>query len=686
MLKKTCRYTIISFIIVLTFLRVYGQIPKRAWEATDSYKLKSIRELQVAPDNTHLLFTVSERNLEENALYSVIYTFSITNRKTEPLTGAKGYAYSPRWSPDGKKIAYYCYDSEGLGLWIMNRDGSLKRKLTVLEKSNAYLGFTDFVNVNNELCWSPCGKMLAYTAVGPRHYTNVPEPQSPPNVDDVMVVDRLLYKSFYYYSDLRRTHVFVLSADGGKPERISSGDFDYHSISWSPNGRQIACVSNQTGRDDYNANTDICLLSVQNKEMTQLTHTIGPEYQPVFSPDGKYIVFLGRTRDHRSKESDAELKKVYVVPSSGGNPVNLTAPLDRWSISPTWSPDSKFVYFAADNSGKVPLYKAPVYGGEVTTVFEEDCQVLSFSPGKNSLYFVHTDFTHPDEIYRINPMGTGKEKLTCFNDELVKNARITDCEKFTFPGYGGLEIEGWIMKPYNFNKDKKYPLIFAIHGGPHMQYGYSIYGYYPMDKYQLYAANGYAVVFTNPRGSSGRGQEFCDMCVGDIGGNDYKDIMAATDYVLEKYDFIDSCKMGVTGLSYGGYMTNWTITHTNRFKAAVTVSGISNLISQWGTDCNFLWFESDMGFMPFENYERTWDVSPLKYVENCTTPVLFINGAWDFCTNLNQAEEMFTALKKSGIETVLAIYPSEGHGVANQPIHTHDYYLRTLQWFDKHLK
>jgi len=688
-MRKICFLFVVVFLILFPVL-VFSQNLKnykRPWKGTDSYRIKSLRELQISPDGKDLLFMVSERNLEDNAFHTAIYLMPAEGGIPEPLTDTKGYIINPRWSPDGSRIAYYCYDAEGLWLMVMNKDGSLKRKLTNLEKSNAYLGFTDYVNLNNDLCWSPCGARLAFTAAGPRHYTNVPEPQNPPNVNDVMVIDRILYKSFYYYSDLRRTHVWTISVNGGKPEQISSGDYDYHSISWSPDGKRIACVSNRTGKDDYNANTDICLLSTEGKEMIQLTHTIGPEYQPFYSPDGSKIAYLGRTRNHRSKESDAELKKVFVVSADGGKPVNLTAPLDRWSISPTWSHDSKSLYFTADNSGKVPLYHAPVSGGKVTPVIDEEGQILSFTPGhKGDIYYVYTDFSHPDEIYRINTGGTGKEKLTTFHDEFCNEVKITDGEKFIFPSFDGLQIEGWIMKPYGFKETKKYPLIFAIHGGPHMQYGNSVYGYYPMDKYQLYAANGYAIVFINPRGSSGRGQKFCDMCVGDIGGNDYADLTTALDYVLENYPFIDPERMGVTGLSYGGYMTNWMITHNNRFKAAVCVSGISNLISQWGTDCNFLWFESDMGFIPFENYERAWEVSPLKYIENCKTPVLFINGAWDFCTNLNQAEEMFTALKKLGIETVLAIYPNEGHAVLNQPIHTYDYYERTLDWFDKYLK
>ncbi len=676
MYKKCFLYI---FLLLLIPFFVFSQaVNKRPWNIEDTFRIKNIGNLQVSPDNRYLLFTVSKRSLRDNRSYTSIWVMPAKGGEPVSLTSLNGSAFSPRWSPDGRKIAYFSTDKDGLGLWIMNRDGSVKRKLTILERSNAYLGMR-----GNELSWSPCGKMLAYTAAGPRHYTNIPRPTDPPNGNDVMVVDRLLYKAFYYYSDLRRTYVWVISADGGKPRQISFGDYDYHSISWSPDGKRIACVSNRTGKDDYNANNDICLLSVDGSDMIQLTHTVGPEYTPVYSPDGKKIAYLGRIRDHRSKESDAELRKVYVIPSDGGAPVNLTAPLDRWSQSPTWSYDSKEVYFTAQNSGRVCLYRAPADGGKVIPVIEDNGQITSFSLGKNGeIFYVYTDFTHPPEIYWSIVYGSGKEKLTSFNKKITEEVEIIESEEFSYPSFDGLRIEGWLMKPYGFKKGKKYPMVLAVHGGPHGQYGYRLSRTY---LFQFLAANGYVVVFINPRGSSGYGQKFSDGCVGDLGGGDYKDLMCGVDYVLKKYDFIDPDRLGVTGGSYGGYMTNWIITHTNRFKAAVPVASISNLISQWGTDANTLWFESDGGGMPFENYEKAWDMSPLKYIKNCNTPTLFIHGAWDFCVNLGQAEEMFTALKKLGVETVLAIYPNEGHGV-RQPAHIVDYYERTLNWFNKYLR
>lgn len=653
--------------------------PKRPWKAEDTFRIKNFNHLQISPDGLYLYFVVSMRSLEDDRGYARLWVLPTKGGDPFPLTEEKSSISSPRLSPDGKKIAFFSSKGEKLGLWVMNSDGTNKKRLTELERSNAYLGMR-----GNELCWSPDGKKIAYNAAGPRHYKNDPTPLTPPTGNDVMVVSRLLYKTFYYYSDLRRTYVWLISVDGGEPQQISFGDYDYHSISYSPDGKWIACVSNRTGKDDFNANNDICLLSTERKEMLQLTHTIGPEYTPLWSPDGSAILYLGRVRDRRCKESDAELHKIYIIPREGGNPVNLTAPLERWSMSPTWSDDSQRVYFTAQNSGKVGLYMAPKQGGKVDCLFEENGQVSDFCLGKDKeIFFVYTDFTHPPEIYLKAEGNRNKVQLTSFHRDLIDEVEIVESEYFSYPSFDGLKIEGWLMKPYGFEEEKKYPLIHSIHGGPHGQYGYSLRR---TVMYQFLAANGYAVMFINYRGSSGRGQKFSDLIVGDLCGGEYRDLMIGLDYVLRKYPFLDPERLGVTGGSYGGYLTNWVITHTDRYKAAIPVASICDILTDWADDANPLWFESDGGFMPIDDFERAWDMSPIKYVKNCKTPTLFIHGAWDFCTNLNQAETMFTALKKLGVETVLAIYPNEGHGVHRYPSHVYDYYLRSLAWFDKYLK
>jgi dipeptidyl aminopeptidase/acylaminoacyl peptidase len=651
---------------------------KRLWSAEDVFRLKSISELQISPDGRSLYFVLSDKSLEKNGGSSALWTMPAEGGAPKRITNPENSVSSPRLSPDGQKIAFFSTRDDELGLWMANADGSGEKKLTALETSNAYLGMT-----GNELAWSHDGRTLAYTAAGPRHYPYDPTPLTPPTGNDVMVVDRVLFKTFYYYSDLRRTYVWLISAEGGTPKQIASGNYDYHSISYSPDGKWIACVSNRTGEDDYNANNDLCLLSTEGKEMVQLTDTIGPEYWPVWSPTGEQILYLSRLRDHRSKESDAELYKVFVVPPTGGTPTDLTAPLDRWSTAPIWSHNGGQVYFKAQNHGRVGIYSAPPQGGKVDRVFEEDAQVQDFCLGpKGEIYFVATDFTHPSEIYRIPKSGAPKEQLTHFHKSLIEEVEIAESESFSYPSFDGITIEGYLMRPARFEEGRKYPLIHAIHGGPHGQYGYSLSR---TSLLQYFAANGYAAMFINYRGSTGRGQEFSDLIVGDLCGGEYRDLMVGLDYVLENYPFLDSERLGVTGGSYGGYLTNWIITQTDRYKAAVPVASISHVLTDWGTDANPLWFESDGGFMPIDDPEKAWDMSPIKHVRNCKTPTMFVHGAWDFCVNLNQAELMFTALKKQGVESVLAIYPNEGHGVRRYPKQVLDYYQRSLAWFDRHL-
>lgn len=652
---------------------------KRAWQVEDSFKTKSIGELQVSPDNDELLFVVSRTNLEENKSYSSIWKWSEDQGEAIRLTSENGSVSSPRWSPDGDRIAYFASDDDGQGLWVMNVDGSGKEKLTNFEQSNAY---TNYFGSGNKLTWSPDGDQLAYSAAGPKHFENDINPPFLPTGNDVMVIDRMLHKTYYYYSDLRRTHVWTISADGGNSRQLSDGDYDYYSLSWSPDGKYIACVSNQTGRDDYNANNDIMLLPTDGGEARQLTHTSGPESNARWAPDGSRLAYHARVRSNRSKESDAELHKIFTMEPGSTDRVNLTGALDRWAEQFQWSADGDKIYFTAQNEGRQELYSVPSGGGSYTAIVDDNGEVGSFAVADDgTVYYVYEDLTSPQEIYQVDAEGGERRQLTSFNQDFVDEVAITDAEPFSFNSFDGLRIDGWIMKPANYEEGETYPLILNIHGGPHGQDGYEL-----ASTFQEQAARGYAVMFLNPRGSSGRGQEFSDKVVGDIAGGDYRDIMAAVEYVVGRYKFVDKERMGVTGGSYGGYMTNWVITQTDRFDAAVSVSGISNLITQWSGGNNYLWFESDMEMRPFENYDLAWARSPLKYVQGATTPTLFVNGRWDNGTTLTQATSMFMAMKSMGVDTKIALYPRDGHGVSKQPKHTADYHQRALEWFDTYVK
>jgi dipeptidyl aminopeptidase/acylaminoacyl peptidase len=667
-----------GFLFVLTIFTPGQVAKKRAWGDLDPFRLKDVHSLQISPAGDRLAFVLSERSVANNRGYASIWVLATAGGQATSLTEQKGYASSPRWSPDGKQIAYFDSAKGELGVWLMNADGGDKRKLTTFERSNAFLGDT-----GNELSWSPDGKQLAFTAAGPRHYSNLFSPLDPPNGNDVMLVDRLLYKSDYYYSDLRRTYVWVISTGGGKATQIASGDYDYHSIDWSPDGKWIVAVSNRTGEDDYNANNDLVRLSLSGEQVVQLTHTPGPEYVPVWAPDSLEIGYLGRKRAYRSKESDAEFEKVYVL-SANGQPEELTEALDMWCHDPAWSSDGSKVYFRAEHEGTMLLYSVALRDRKLARLIDLKGTVTGFAVARTGeVFYSFTDGTHPSEIFRTVPGSDRYEKLTDFNREMVEDLDTIEPEHFSFSSFDGQTVEGWIIRPYGFNPGSKYPMILDVHGGPHFQYGYDLRA---TVKLQRFAGAGYVVVFMNPRGSTDNGQKFSDLVVGDVMGGDYKDVMLGVDYVLQHYSFIDPNRMGVTGQSYGGHMTNWITTHGDRFKAAVPVSGTSDLLSGWGINASFNWGESDIEVRSYDDLDRLWAVSPLKYIRNIHTPTLFIQGAEDNYAALNQGEEMFMAMKRLHQVAVMAIYPNDGHGVSRQPAHTHDYYERTVQWFNQYLK
>lgn len=316
-------------------------------------------------------------------------------------------------------------------------------------------------------------------------------------------------------------------------------------------------------------------------------------------------------------------------------------------------------------------------------------QITSFSSfvsRDRTSYFALTisDSVSPAELWfgRI-ATGIGNERLrrlSNHNDGALHKWPVSEPERFTFKSFDGTPIQGWLIKPVGWREDRTYPLILSVHGGPHGMYGWGF-----NSTFQVYAAQGYAVLFLNPRGSSGYGQKFSDGTLNEWGGGDYKDLMAGVDEALRKYSWIDKDRMGVTGGSYGGFMTNWIITQTPRFKAAVSAASLSNLISFYSTSLYQDLIHAEFGGFPWDNYDLLWQWSPLRYVKQAQTPTLFIHGEQDNDVHITQAEEMYTALKRRGVETVLVRYPREGHGL-REPKHRVDALERTLGWFDRYLK
>ncbi len=572
-------------------------------------------------------------------------------------------------SPDGRWSAFIGERSGRHGLWLYEIEEDDYRFLAPAPRSDAFLGH----RANENLVWSPDSRSIAYTAA-----EEEPQPVEP----EIKVISRILFKTRTSFTDNLKTHIFVVDVDDGSARQLTDGEYDEHSLVWHPEGSKIAFVSNRTDDPDDNHNNDIWTVELATGRISAVTQTPGTEYAPAWSPDGRYLAYRAGVRPINTKDSQAENAQIFVVPSGGGGPVDLTQALDRRIRTYEWSPDSDFIYFTANNKGATHLFRVSVSSREIEQLVDGDVRVGGFaiSPEDGTVVYTLSSQTDPGELWRTAADGRRPRQLTRYQDDFKNNVVMSVPQAFWFESFDGTMVQGWLMKPNPFEEGREYPLIQTIHGGPHGAYGYSISA-----SNQRFAERGFGVLYINPRGSTGYGQKFADGTINNWGGGDYRDLMTGLDYVIEHHDWIDEDRLGVTGGSYGGYMTNWVITQTDRFKAAVTMASVSNLISFYGNSLYQLLIETEFPGELWDNYDLLWHWSPMKHVENVVTPTLFIHGENDHDVPITQAEEMFVALKKLGVESVFVRYPGEGHGF-RRPEHWQDARQRAMDWFVRYLE
>ena len=621
----------------------------------DLFALKTIGEVQVSPEGSAILFTVTETDLKGNR--NVERLMMVHGDDVRPVPGAPEGAASPRWSHDGRHFAYIADKA----VWVQSTGEKMPRKICAYDRGNSFVSKS-----GNMLAWSPDGTQIAFAG------TLEPSPPA----QDPIVVTRIQYKTRTSISDNRRSHIYVVSSSGGAPRPLTSGNYDEHSIDWGGAGKEIIFLSNHEKDPDARLNYDIYAVDAASGKIRQVTYTPGVEYDPKLSPDGRWIAYVATRRPITTIDSVAEDTHVWVVPLLGGGGRELNAALDRRSNSPEWTPDSQAIVYTAADHGRNVLYRIPVSGGKSEPLVDRKAQITGVSVSK-TIAFAMSDPTTPAELYSLhvsNPL-----QLTHLNS--VKSWRLSAPETITFPSFDKTSVEGWLY-PATKKAGAKLPLILSIHGGPHGQFGYAF-----NPAFQLYASRGYATLAINPRGSSGYGQKFADGTLNNWGGGDYKDLMAGVDYVLKTHPEIDANRLGVTGGSYGGYMTNWVITQTNRFKAAVAAASVSDLISFYATSLYQDLVHAEFNGYPWanRNFATLWKWSPLAHIANATTATLFLHGERDNDVHITQAEEIYTALRQQGVEAELVRYPREGHGF-REPKHIQDSRLRTLEWMDKHLR
>lgn len=730
-------FLIVATSIMSLTLPASGQQQPRPMAPVDILRVANVSDAQIAPDGQWVVYTVSTVdgnetisslwlaragtelgnapafNLAPTLQRGRIPEWPATTTTATPLISFGWNATNPRWSPDSSKVAFFANHDNQRGIWLVSLSNREPRFIASVQNTNFFITYA-----GESLAWSPDSKRIAYVSAS----EEPPETSATPS-DDPKVIDRIQYKSRTSFSDNRRTRVWITAIDRSETRQLTSGPFYDHAITFNPNGGEIAFLSNREPDPDANNNSDIFAVDFGG-QVRQITHTRGCEYEPAWSPDGKWIAYTATKRDVTTIDSVAEDTHVWVISAAGSSSRELTRTQDRRARSPRWSPDSRDILFLAGDEGITTVFRVPVEGRKIdrlslfyangrpgatfdiqnskfrvgsdsAIVLARPFQISSFNLGMKALpmtergvigsyamplAFTVSDALHPGEVWFGLGSNVPLHRLSRHNDGLLSSFILQEPEEITAQSFDGMQIQGWLMKPAGWRDDRKYPLILSIHGGPHGMFGWAF-----NLTFQVYAARGYAVLYLNPRGSSGYGQKFSDGTLNEWGGGDYKDLMAGVDEALKRYSWIDRDRMGVTGGSYGGFMTNWIITQTPRFKAAVANASVSNLVSFYSTSLYQDLIHAEFGGFPWDNYDLLWQWSPLRYVRQAQTPTMFIHGEQDNDVHITQAEEMYMGLKRRGVDTVLVRYPREGHGL-REPRHRVGALERTLAWFDRLLK
>lgn len=639
----------------------------RTLEIDDLFAVKRVGSPRISPDGDWVAYTVSRTILEDEKSETRIWMVPAQGGDAIPMT-ARGYSASrPRWSPDGKYLSFQASRDEGeTQVWVLNRLGGEARQLTDVKQG---------ISSHD---WSPDGAKLLLSIRDPEDEEDDDENES--DTREPWVIDRLQFKrdGAGYLTGNRHTHLYVFDLASEELTQVTSGDYDESQAAWSPDGKRVAFVSNRTEDPDANSNSDIWIVAADNTDqgqtLLQVTTNPGSDGSPAWSPDGEWIAYTTVTEPEIIWYATGHLA---VVSSSGGEPRLLTTQIDRNFRGAKFSADGRWIYARLEDSAENHLARVNAGNGRVERLVTGGLAVRDFVVGQDgnmAALIGHLD--RPNEIFTID--GNAAVQLTHENDELLSGLRLADVMNVQFPSEDGTEVEGFIYLPPGYQEGLRYPTLLRIHGGPVSQFSHSF-----NFEAQLFAANGYVVVTVNPRGSSGYGQEFSKAIWADWGNKDYQDVMAGVDYAIEQ-GYADPDRLGVGGWSYGGILTNYVITKSDRFEAAITGASEVLYIANYGHDHYQRQWVAELG-LPWESRENWERISPFNYVENIVTPTLIMGGERDWNVPILNSEQLYQALRRLGRETQLVVYPGQSHGL-RIPSYQKDRLERYLAWYEKYVK
>jgi dipeptidyl aminopeptidase/acylaminoacyl peptidase len=652
----------------------------------DLLAVSRVSDPQLSPDGRTVAYTVGVVDMAENRVVNQIYAVSVDGAIPRQISGDKGSSSSPRWSPDGRRIAFVT----GGQIWTMKPDGGDREQVTRISTGAG------------GPVWSPDGKWIAFDSdIYPECQSDECNREEDAKAENskvkAHVTDRLLYRHWVDWRERKRSHVFIVPAKGGIARDMTPGDFDsppYAASSnidyaFSPDSSEIAFLRNPDKIEAISTNSDIYVVSLnggQPKDITAANH--GYDATPIYTPDGKYIIY----RSEATPAFEADRWRIMRYNRSSGESVELTRGFDQQVDEMTLSKDGRTIYFAAGENGENPVFSLPVEPDlrqrRATYVNKVLANVsagnINVSGDGRALVFASSSASVPTEVFRANTDGSGLAALTHTNDARMQAYHLQPVEDINWKGAVSATVHGFLLKPAKFDPNRKYPLVVLIHGGPQGAW-FNNWGY--RWNPQVFANQGYVVFMPNQRGSTGYGQQFVNDVSGDWGGRAYTDVTNGIASVIQR-PYIDKNRIGAAGASYGGYMVDWLLGHNNdprfKIKAFVSHAGVYNLESMAGAT-EELWFVNwEFKGMPWDNpvnYQR-W--SPNKFAKNFSTPTLVSCGELDFRVPMDQSLQLYTALQLHNVPSKLIVFPDEGHWIL-KPQNSEFWYRNVQDWFAKYL-